>query len=419
MSASSSNTPRILTRGETTQFKVSFFFDQNETTPLEPIDPGYPKYTIIAPDGTPVQQGVGNPTTPGRYTAQYLVPKDAALSYNNQKPNTYNDQNQGMPLTADEARYRIEWIMVTSENYQVNFIEEFDVRDTAITQSANRELKYLTLKADPIRLMFRNTVIPYRTRMRMLIRGNDANPVLEDFLEPSRPEGQQGGIKAAKDGDSYVLYRDVPEGVTLGNTCYIILWQIQETEFSVPTTEYQMVTSITTNILPVITSLRMLIDRFQKRLGRVRAFEDSDLLEYIARGTQLVNNAYPTTGYAIDSMPDQLLSFILLAAGWYGLQAQQILDGDMNINFSGQSVTLSLDSRSAMDSAASAMMEIFNKDLTPAKMALVRRSRGMGTVAIRGYSYRNMNDFVFRVGSQNGMALGNNFLSLLGKIGLL
>lgn len=419
MSSGSSNTPRILTRGETTQFKVAFFFDENETTPLDPIDPAYPKYTIIAPDGTPVQTGTGTPSTPGHYTAQYLVPKDAILSYNNVKPNTYNDQNQGMPLTADEARYRIEWQMVTAENYQVNFVEEFDVRDTAITQSANRELKYLTLKGDPIKLMFRNTVIPYSTRMRLLIRGNDTNPVTEQYLEPWRPVGQQGQIKSAKDGDSYVLYYDLPAGVTQGNTCYIVLWQIQETEFSVPTTEFQMVTSIMTNMLPVIVSLRMLIDKFQKRLGRVRAYEDSDLLEYIARGAQIVNNAYPTTGFTMNAMPDGLLSFVLLAAGVWGLNAQRLLDGDMNFNFSGQSVNLSLETSGATDAVIGNMMDIINKDLGPAKMTYVRKSRGMGTVAVRGYGYRSMNDFVFRVGSTNGMNQGHDFLSILGKIGLL
>lgn len=417
MAADSSTTPRILTRGETSKFKVSFFLDQQQTTPLVPIDPNYPKYSIIRPDGTSIQDGVGIETTPGRYTVDFLVPKDAPLSYFNQKPQTYNDRNQGMDLTADEARYRIEWTMVTAENYQVQFVEEFDVRDTAITQSENRELKYLTLAGDPIRLMVRTTTIPYKIKMRLLIRGNDANPVMEQFYDSTLPEGSQGNIKHAKNGDSYVMYYDVPEGVTLRNTCYIVLWQIQDEAFSVPETEFQMVTSITTNLLPVITSLRMLIDRFQKRLGRVRAFEDSDLLEYIARGTQLVNLQYPTTGYTIDQMPDALLTYVLLAAGWYGLQAQSILDGDMNFNFSGQSVTLSLDSQSAMDAAASKMMDMFNQGIGPAKVAFVRNARGVGTVAGRSYNYRYMNNYVFKIGSVSGGA--PDFLQLLGKIGLL
>lgn len=418
MAANSSNTPRILTRGETTQFKVSFFLDEAETTALVPVTPDYPKYTIYDPNGTPVQSGTGNLTTPGRYTAQFLVPKDAQLSYFQQKPQTYNDENQGLDLTANEGRYRIEWTIVTAENYQLQFVEEFDVRDTAITQSLSRELKYLTLAGDEVRLLYRTTTLPNRTRLRVVIRGNDASPILEDQLDLSGPT-PQGNIKYAKDGDSYVLYYDLPEGVTLRNTCYVVLWNIRETAFTPATTEYQVLTSIATNLMPAILSLRMLLDKFQKRIGRIQAYDDGEILEYIARGVQLVNSQYPYTGYSLDTMPDVLNTYVFLAAGWYGLQAQSILNAELGFSFTGQSVTLSVDQQSGLDAAASKMMEMFNGNagLAATKMSLVRKSQGVGTVATRSYGYRGLSDYVFKMNSvSNG---GNNFMELLSKIGLL
>lgn len=420
MAATSDATVRILTRGETTQFKVAFFADDGLTTPLAPVTPDYPAYSILDPQGTVIQTGIGvMGMTAGNYIVSFQVPKDAILSYFDQRPQRYDDKSQGMDLTADGARYRIEWTMVTAENYQVQFVEEFDVRDTAITQSHNRQLKYLTLAGDAVRILYRVTVLPYKTRLRLIMRGNDANAVVQDqldFSDPAHPEGL-GNVKYAKDGDSYVLYYDLPEGVTLANTCYMALWNIQETAFTPAYTEFQLVTAVSTSVLPLITSLRMLIDKFQKRLGRIVSYEDSDLLEYIGRGVSLVNVQYPTTGYTLNDIPDPLLTYVLLAAGWYGLQAQKILLAELNFNFSGQSVTLTLDSQSGIDSAASTMQAMFNQGLAAAKMTYVRQARGMGTVSVRGYGQRASTDLVYPIWRSHGS--GVDFLSLLGKIGLL
>jgi hypothetical protein len=414
MAASSETTPRILTRGETSQFQVSFFLDDAETTPLTPLTTDYPAYSILDPSGTVIQTGVGTASSPGRWTVQWQVPKDARLSYFNQTPQTFNDQNQGMDLTANDGRYRIEWQLVTDQNQQVQFVEEFDVRDTAITQSQNRELKYLTLAGDPIRLLYRTTALPYKATIRVYQRGQNT-PLIYNYYDSTLPVGMQGGVQYAKDGDSYVLYYDVPAGVTACNTCYNIAWTLTESVSTPQVTEVQILTAISMNLYPLITSLRMLIDKFQKRLGRITSYEDSDLLEYIARGINLVNVQYPTTGYTLNNIPDPLLTYVLLGAGWYGLQSQKILNADMNINFTGQAVTLTVDA-TGIDGAASAMQEMFNTGLAAAKMAYVRRAGGMGTVATRAYSYRFLNDYVFKL---NTITSTNDFLTVLTKIGLL
>jgi hypothetical protein len=381
-----------------------------------PLDPSHPTVTIYDLNNVVIQTSVATQVSPGNWIYNFLVPKDAPLSYFQQAPQTYNDQGQGAPLTANNSgRYRIEWQMLTPENYQLDFVEEFDVQDVAVTQSLSRELKYLTLAGRPLRLMFRSTYLPYYTNLRLQIRGHDHDPVEDEFLDMKDPTNPQGNIKFAKDGDSYVLYFDVDEDVTCPNTAYIALWELTQTQFSIPVTEFQTVTAISTNMLPLLTALRMLIDRFQKRIGRIQAYEESDLLEYLAHGHRLVNLSHPATSYRMEQMPDDFQSLTLLAAGWYGLQAQKILQTELSFNFSGQSVTLSVDQMAGLDNAANAMMEMFNKTILPAKMAYVRRARGVGTVATRAYSYRNMYNYVYKISSLGSDAL----LNTLTKIGLL
>ena len=415
MSSNSAATPRIFTRGEQGEFKVGFFADANQTTPLVPLDPTFPQYTIYNPQGTSIQTGVGVAQTQGYWVTNWQVPKDAELSYFQQAPQQYGNKNQGEPLSVNQARYRIEWLIVTAENYQVNFVEEFDVRDVAITQAADRQLKYLTLAGDPVRILYRNTEMPYKAQMRLVVRGDLQNPVATAYYDSTFPPPNQGNLQFAPDGDSYVMYFDLEAGVTMCNTCYLALWTIQDTAFSVPTTEYQLLTAVSINGLPLITSLRMLIDKFQKRLGRVQAYEDSDLMEYLAQGVRLVNLAYPTTGWPLDAMPDDLMVLVLYAAGWYGLQAQSLLENDLQFNFSGQSVTLSVDRQAGLDAVAAKLMDTFNSQIGPAKMAYVRRAAGVGSVATRAYNYRSLYNYVYQVSSTNNF----QFMSALTKIGLL
>lgn len=408
--------PRIFVRNENAQFLVGFFADDNLTVPLVPISPSYPSYVIYDPNGTPIQSGVGIPTTPGNYSLDWLIPKDAPLTYFQQAPQQYNDKDQGVPLTAPQSgRYRIEWVMVTAENFNVQYVEEFDVRDAAVTQSHNRELKYLTLCGKKCRILYRTTELPDLVNLTVTIRGNDKCPIVSETLNTLLPVPNQGNVKYAKDGDSYVLYFDIPEGTTRPNTCYVILWEIFESEFDPPAIQWQVLVAISSLMFPMMTSLRMLIDKFQKRIGRLQAYEDSDLLEYLSQGNRMVNLGYPTTHYQLHQLPDDLLTFVVLAAAWWGLNSQGILETDLSFNFSGQSVTMGVDRASQIDSHLSKLMEWFNANIAPAKMAYVRAQRGMGTVAGRAYSYRTQYQYVYKISSMGSQGL----LTALSRIGLL
>src|SRR5271166_3543645 len=99
---------RIQQRNELAIFQVTFYTDASHTTPLLPVDSTlYPSYTIYDLNNVAVQSGVGQAVaTPGMYKAEFLVPINA-------------------PLSNDEKRWRIEWILVSTDNRQVTFVEEF------------------------------------------------------------------------------------------------------------------------------------------------------------------------------------------------------------------------------------------------------------------------------------------------------
>lgn len=415
MAISSENTSRILTRGESASFKVAFFADAAKTMPLIPINADYPRYEIFDLAGTSIQSGTGTMLTSGYYVAPFQVPKDAELSYFDQRPQMHNDVNQGLDLTAvHNGRYRIEWTILTAESHQVNFVEEFDVRDVAVTRSHSREQKYMVLAGKEFTLSFRVTELPAKASVSLFLRGN--NEVAEVTASLDRtvlPEA--GDLKYAKDGDSYVLYYDVPEGITKCNTAYTAIWEIKEKVFVPAYHEFQIITSVSQSVFPLITTLSMFIDKFQIKAGRIQAYESSDLLEYMAQGLREVNGKYPTTSYTISTVPDEILYYVTMAAAAYGLRAQAILNAQLNFNFSGQNVTLSVDNAAQIESVAQNIKTELNENLPAVKMAYVRSERGVGTVGTRGVGYNRANTMVYRVGSGNSPNMSN----WLVKIGLL
>ena len=161
----------------------------------------------------------------------------------------------------------------------------------------------------------------------------------------------------------------------------------------------------------------MLIDKLQKRLGIVQAYEDSDIVEYLARGAELVNSIYPTTFFGFQTMPGALTVHHLLYSGWYALQAQGLLSTEISFSFSGQTVTLEHDQSSGLADIAGRWQEFLSTTLPAAKMALVRRNAPVGTVAGRQYRMVDVNLFTFKTSSIQGGT--NQILSQMTTLGLL
>ena len=383
-----SNTNRICTRGELQTFKAGFFADDAHTIALEPLDPSiYPSFTIYDINNTAYQSGVAVQDGPaGFYKVDFLVPTTAPLSY-------------------DEKRWRIEWLLVTANNRQVEFIEEFDVRDLVVTSTETHELQLLALENKPFQVTLRLAQRPATITLDVFM-ARDANTIIASNVAPTE----------TIDGDSYFYTYEIGPNLLLGNTLYTALWSIKDAATSTTRFEYQQLSCIAMMMLPMMTSLRMLIDKFQVRLSRSVSYQDSDLSEYLARGQEWVNAAYPTTWFTIQSTPAGLLYFTVLAAAVWGLKAQGLTFLMMDFNFSGQTVTLDVgDKQAQLDSWSTNLLTFLQANLTAAKMTYVRRMRGTGTVAGRPYRYNSLYNFVYKLQTFNS----GDFGTMLTKIGIL
>jgi len=388
-------TNRIFLRGETAKFIVHFYEDAGQTTPVIPIDSAkYPYYAIYDCNNELVQTGVGIPEiTVGRYRAELIVAFDAPLS---------NDQN----------RWRVEWSIISTDNRQIDFVESFDVKDTVITASESREMKYITLIGNPYRTMLRLPEQPFEVALDVFKTGNFSTKVINNMTSV-----MANGIKLAPSGDSMVYYYDIDASILKQPTNFDIIWKTRNTVSEPQALVYQNLAVITPKTLMLITCLRMLIDKLQKRLGVVQAYEDSDIVEYLLRGAELVNAHYPTTYFGYQMIPQALTVHHLLYSGWYALQAQGLLNVELGFSFSGQSVTLDYDQSGGLAELAGRWQEFLNTTLAPAKMSLVRRNSPVGTVAGRQYRITDINLFTFKVSSMQGGT--NQILSQMTTLGLL
>lgn len=304
-------TNRIFLRGETAKFIVHFFEDAGQTIPITPIDSAkYPLYTIYDINNELIQTGIGIPEiTPGRYRAEYIIPFDA-------------------PLSNDRSRWRIEWAIVSIDNRQIDFVENFDIKDTVITASETREQKFITLIGNTYRTFLRLPEQPYEVALDVFKSNNMDQKVVDNITTAI-----SSGIKLSPDGDSMVYYYDIDGSVLNQCSTFAIIWKIRNTQFEPQQFVYQNLTVITPKVLVLVTCLRMLIDKLQKRMGIVQAYEDSDIVEYLARGAELVNSGYPTTFFLYNMMPQALTVHHLLYSGWYALQAQGLLSTELAFSF--------------------------------------------------------------------------------------
>lgn len=371
-----SDNNRLFLRGETASFQVTFFEDAAGTIPVVPFDAGlYPAYEIFDPNNNVVQSGLGTPeVSPGRYKADFIVPPDAKLS---------NDLDC----------WRIEWVMVGTDERQVDFVEEFSIKDTVITASETREQKFITLAGEDYRAMLR---LPHEAaEVALDVFASGATTKLVN----NAMTGVTGGIQSAADGDSIVYFYDLLNSVYAPNCFLSLIWKVREGLLEPQTFQYQSLTAVTPSTLNLVTCLRMLLDKFQKRLGTIQSYEDSDLTEYLIRGHELVNSVYPTTFYGFGFMPAALTTYHLLFSAWYGLQAQRLLEVDLGFDFSGQTVTMTYDHASGIADVASAWNDYIRETLPAAKQGVVRATSSVGTVAGRGYRYNSLQNFSYKIAS--------------------
>jgi hypothetical protein len=161
----------------------------------------------------------------------------------------------------------------------------------------------------------------------------------------------------------------------------------------------------------------MLIDKVQKKIGHVQAYSDSDMYEYMVRGTEYVNAVNPITGWTLVNWPAQygMTNFLLMAAAWWGLNAQYLSEGELAFNFSGQTVTLDVDRTGYYSDAMGRLKDYLDTQLQQTKRNMLRRV-SVGAIATRPYDF-GLQSLVARVQTVNG---GNGtVLPLFSQLGLI
>jgi hypothetical protein len=202
-----------------------------------------------------------------------------------------------------------------------------------------------------------------------------------------------------QDDTGFTYYTDSPALTTAGS--YSALWTVRDTVLSQVDYEHQAVQVMTTTTAHLMNSLRMLIDKLQKKLGLVFAYSNEDIYEYLQEGMKLINSYWPPSNFSVTTAPpNSIEAFIVLAGAWWGLTAQRILYAETNLSFSGQSVTLDYNPGADIDSIISTFKETLDNSVSKVKQQLLRQASGVGSIATRPYRYRT--NVVFPVSSGPG-----------------
>lgn len=390
--------PRGLTllRGASHVFREAFFADDG-VTPLVPLDSSrYPAYQVIDITGQVLAAGLATlDGNPGNYRVELFVPKDA-------------------PLSNEDVRYRLEWVFVDDVNRQYEKTTEFDVRDADVTATQLRDQKFIAMCGQPFRVFIRELKRPYALRLDVTNSGNQT-AVQENVIYPGTGDPSETTLTEVIDGETFIYYFDLPPTAFQPGFTYQAIWSITETLGTAQQFAFQIIEVPPPTTLQHFASLRMAIDKYQKKREIIQAYQDSDIYEYLQRGRDILNGWHPVTHYQFAGIPQPLAPFWLLCSQMWALNAQHLLEVDLSFDFSGQTVTLNYDHTAGLEAGYQRALDFLNERLTPAKMAFYRRAVGVGSFAGKPYRYSAIHNFTFPIakfGSQD-------FLTLLSNIGLL
>lgn len=391
-------TSRVLKRGQLEFFVFKFFYDAAETQPVIPVDPQtHPNFRILSPGGDLLAQGIAVPgPSPGLWKVGWVVPKDAEL-------------------TNVHKRYRLQTVVVDAQFRQFETSFEFDVVETAVPAQQPELQQLLTFVGEPLRVSFVNTVRPDFLRVKVIPRGMDGSPLhVATFTFPVPVVPGPNDLIEVERGNAYVYYTDVPAFGSTGE--YSALWTVRDFPDSQQDIEHQAIEVIGSSQMFLLKSLRMLVDKLQKKLGIVYAYTNEDLIEYVKRGTALVNSYWPPTNFTPNDVPASLEAFTVLAAAWWGLSAQRILYAETGFDFSGQTVTLGYNPGADIDSMVSNFKEILDSQLKATKKSLIRAASNVGFISTR--AQRNRPGLIYKLGTFTGKDGSNSVLQTLASYGI-
>lgn len=382
--------PRQVVRGAQTSFDEVWL--EPDGTPIPMLDAAaYPAYQVYAPDGTTLTTGTAMHLGDGRYRASVFLPADAQL-------------------TSPDQQWRVNWVVVTPTNRVLERSYGFQVVDNVEGDPTERAYTYLTMLTKTERLIAR--FFTEQDFVSVEIRDTFGCVVEGPFTA-----GPGSALQMVRERGTVAYYLDTTPADQAG--LYQVVWTSRQTAVSPQVTTVQALRVAEQTFWGFAPSLRMLIDKVQKRSGLVYAYSDSDLYEYMVRGWGMVNGMPPiATQWSMGGYPMNMgfEEFALLAAGFWGLQAQYLAEGESMFNFSGASTTLDVDRTGVYDAAMSRMRDYLTENLPKAKTNWIR-SQSTGVTTVRPYNF-SLSNTVFRVDTGFGSVSGSAFMNLMSNIGL-
>lgn len=386
--------PRQVVRGAQTAFDELFL--EPDGTPIPPLDPtAYPMYSVVMPDGTTLISGTATNLGEGRYRASVFVPADALL-------------------TSPDQQWRIQWTLITPTNRVVQRSYGFQVIDTVEGDPTERAQTYLTMVGDSERLIAR--FFTEQDFISVEIRPS-GNPLCTVFKVEGPAGVSPGGLQVVHEKGTVAYYVDTTPAEQPG--LYQVIWRSRQTPVSPNQTTVQALRVAEPIFWSFEPSLRMLLDKYQKRAGLIYSYSSADLYEYMTRGVGIVNGTPPVpTQWSLGGYPHNMgfEEYFLLAAGWWGLQAQYLAEGESAFDFGGSATTLSVDRTGMYESALSRMKEYLDANLPKAKSNWMR-AQSNGVFMGRPYNF-SLSNTVFRVDESAGNQPGTAFMNLFSRLGL-
>lgn len=385
---------KTFSRNDLAYFTAGFYTDKSRSTPVTPISAAYPTFAIKNPKGDIVHSGTAvSYSQPGVYRIEWTIPSTAELS-------------------TDLDNWIVEWTMVTNNNRQMFYKENFQVVDARVETPTDKSIIQITPEDKTFRLINYFEVDPEYIQVDVYPATNTSTPI-QTYTKSSLqgPVNEEGHIAYYVDGSP------------LKQGDYLVIWTYRNTTLSEYSREFKTLRVIRTTVLRYCDQLRILIDRFRKRLEAPNSYTDSDLIEFLYKGMDSTNMWYPANNPHVDWDNVDATGLGIYAISWaaiWALKSQYLTELDLSFSFQGQSTSLDYDRTGGIDSAIQGLMDFATTGLSKAKTALARSAAygGIGSTFCRPYSiYQNAQNMVIPYyGPFAGV--GGNVWNLLVILGL-
>lgn len=158
------------------------------------------------------------------------------------------------------------------------------------------------------------------------------------------------------------------------------------------TTEFTLVRIVPNSFWFLYPSLQLFLDKVRKRSDMVQAYSKSDYYDGLCRGVAMLNITPPQmTNWTFTNFPlggqfwgnTDFSHYLISAAALWLLQAQTIMHGELNFNFTGQTISLGYDAVAAIGGEINQLLDVVNDKFPKAKEMMLRQTQTPVVVGIR------------------------------------